>query len=129
MGLCGSNFHCRHATNGVNAPNECLPGQDDIFNGANIIAEVGEDRLRSECMMNDPGVNVSGQNVVRSVHPGGVFVSMADASVRFVSDFIEAGTIGSSAYIGQNPNDLQSLGVWQLLNLSADGRVTSLSGN
>ena len=127
LGLCGSNFHCRHATNGVNAPNECLPGQDDIFNGANIVSEVGADRLRSECMLNDPGINVSGQNVVRSVHPGGVFVSMADASVRFISDFIEAGTIGSSEFIGQSPNDFNSMGVWQYLNIAADGRITSLS--
>lgn len=126
LGLCGSNFHCRHATNGVNAPNECLPGQDDIFNGANIVAQAGESKLRSECMMNDPGVNVSGQNVVRSIHPGGVFACMADGSVQFISDFIQAGTLGSSSFIGINPTDMDSLGVWQLLNIAADSRIASL---
>ena len=129
LGLCGSNFHCRHATNGVNAVNECLPGQDDIFNGANIVAQVGEGKLRSECMYNDPGVNVSGQNVVRSIHPGGVFAAMADGSVQFLSDFIQAGTLGSSSFIGINDTDLQSMGVWQYLNISADARLASLSDN
>jgi prepilin-type N-terminal cleavage/methylation domain-containing protein len=130
LGLCGSNFHCRHATNGVNTVNECLPGQDDILNGATIVAQVGEGKLRSECMYNDPGVNVSGQNVVRSIHPGGVFAAMADGSVQFLSDFIQAGNIpGGSSFIGYGANDLQLMGVWQSLNLSADGRVASLSDN
>ena len=30
MGLCGSNYHCRHASNGVNAPNSCGSGEDDV---------------------------------------------------------------------------------------------------
>lgn len=129
LGLCGSNYHCRHATNGVNAPNECLPGQDDIINGAKIRDEVGIDKLRSECMMMDPGLNSSGQSVVRSIHPGGVFVAMADGSVHFLSDFIQAGTIGSSPFIGLGATDLQSMGVWQFLNIASDGRVASLGGN
>jgi type II secretory pathway pseudopilin PulG len=128
LGLCGSNFHCRHATNGINTVNECLPYLDDIFNGANIVTQVGEAKLRSECMFNDPGVNVSGQNAVRSIHPGGVFVAMADGSVQFLSDFIQAGTIpAGSSFIGYGTNDLQLMGVWQYLNISADARLASLS--
>jgi prepilin-type N-terminal cleavage/methylation domain-containing protein len=128
LGLCGSNFHCRHATNGVNAINECLPGQDDIFNGTNIDKEVSRDKLMSECMMMDPALSLSGQNVVRSIHPGGAFAAMADGSVHFLSDFIQAGNIGSS-FIGLGTDDLQSMGVWQYLNISADARLASISDN
>jgi prepilin-type N-terminal cleavage/methylation domain-containing protein len=130
LGLCGSNFHCRHATNGVNTVNECSGGQDDVFNEANIRAQVGEAKLRSECMYPSEGVNASGQDVVRSIHPGGVFAAMADGSVHFISDFIQAGTIpAGSSFIGYGTNDLQLMGVWQYLNISADARVASLSDN
>ena len=129
LGLCGSNFHCRHATNGVNTVNECSGGQDDVFNEANIRAQVGKERLLSECMYPSEGVNFSGQNVVRSIHPGGIFAAMADGSVHFISDFIQAGTIKNSSFIGINDTDLLSMGVWQYLNISADARLASLSDN
>ncbi|MEM9354467.1 MAG: DUF1559 domain-containing protein [Planctomycetota bacterium] len=128
LGMCGSNFHCRHASNGVNAPNECLPGLDDVYNDDLIYDEIGEATLNAECMAPANGVDRSGQSVVRSVHPGGVYVAMADGSVQFVSDFIEPGTIGSSAFIGLNPEtDLESMGIWQFLNIAADGNVASLA--
>jgi hypothetical protein len=129
LGLCGSNFHCRHASNLVNAPNSCSSDDDDVLNDANILAQVGKARLQSECMDPGTGVNRSGQSVVRSIHPGGVFAAMADGSVHFISDFIQAGTIGGTSFIGGGPNDLQLMGVWQYLNISADARVASLSDN
>ena len=48
MGMCGSNFHCRHA--GF-SPNECLAGIDDVYESQKIIDDVGEARLKVECMM------------------------------------------------------------------------------
>ena len=129
LGLCGSNFHCRHASNGVNAPNECLPGLDDVIDDSQIISDVGEGTLMSQCMMPSKGVNASGQSTVRSVHPGGVFVAMADGSVHFVSDFIQPGTVGAGAFLGFNPDDLLDnvFGVWQRLNIAADGKIATLN--
>jgi prepilin-type N-terminal cleavage/methylation domain-containing protein len=127
MGLCGSNYLCRHASNGVNAPNSCGSGEDDVDGAQWIIEDVGRARMRAECM--DAAKVDSGQSVIRSVHPGGVFASLADGSVRFVSDFIEAGSVGYGAYIGANPQDAKSenFGVWQRLNMSADSNIFEIS--
>jgi prepilin-type N-terminal cleavage/methylation domain-containing protein len=129
LGLCGSNFHCRHASNGVNAPNSCSSDDDDVLNDANILAQVGKARLQSECMDPGTGVNRSGQSVVRSVHPGGVFVALADGSVRFISDFIQ-GKVGYGGFIGQvNQVDIQqdAFGVWQRVNMSKDGMLSDMN--
>ena len=87
MGMCGSNVHCRQAWNGATQPNDCKDGVDDIYDIRKVIDEVGEGTLRQECMH---GATVdSGQSVVRSVHPGGAFVALADGSVRFVGDVVD----------------------------------------
>jgi prepilin-type N-terminal cleavage/methylation domain-containing protein len=121
MGMCGSNFHCRHAFNGVTGVNSCNPGDDDIVGHTNIIADVGREVLIAECFLPDWGA--SGQSVVRSVHSGGAFGAMADGSVRFLSNFIDAGSVGTGEYIGTTAADVQSqsFGVWQRLNASSDG--------
>jgi prepilin-type N-terminal cleavage/methylation domain-containing protein len=126
MGMCGSNFHCRHASNLVNAPNSCGPGEDDVMGVADIIADVGESTLLTECMLPSKGVDLSGQSGVRSLHPGGVLVAMADGGVHFIGDFIDAGNVGGNAYLGQYPEDVRedNFRVWQRLNVSADGMLT-----
>ncbi len=129
MGMCGSSFHCRHASDVLGAVNSCGGTDDDVQGATDIIDDVGEPRLRAECMMPDRNVNASGESVVRSVHVGGAFVAMADASVRFISDFIDSGNITGGACIGcSNPNDilLQNFGVWQRLNVSTDGQTTGI---
>lgn len=129
LGLCGSNFHCRHASNGVNTINECLPGLDDVIDDAQIIQDAGQATLEMECMLPSSGVNASAQSVVRSVHAGGAFAAMADGSVRFVSDFIQAGNVGAGGYLGARPEDLlpSAFGVWQRLNVAADGMEFALN--
>ena len=82
MGMCGSNFHCRHAWNAHEGVNSCQPGTDDIEDGDMIVDEVGRDRLLAECMLPDDW-GPSAQSTVRSVHPGGAFVAMADAERAF----------------------------------------------
>jgi hypothetical protein len=125
MGLCGSNFHCRHAANGVNAPNSCGAGDDDIDGIQMVIDEIGRPRMRAECM--DAATVDSGQSVMRSLHPGGIFIAMADGSARFISDFIESGRLGYGAYIGVNAQDISpdAFRVWQRLNIAADGMLTN----
>jgi prepilin-type N-terminal cleavage/methylation domain-containing protein len=128
MGMCGSNFHCRHAANGVSGPNDCK-GTDDIYGQPDILADVGAETLWSECMYTD--TNASGQSVVRSLHVGGAFVAMADGSVRFASDFIEGGRIAGGAYIGSSPADVadENFGVWQRLNVAADAKIVESAGD
>ena len=48
------------------------------------ITELG-DSMKAECMYPFGGGS-SGQSVMRSTHTGGIFVAMADASVRFISE-------------------------------------------
>jgi len=125
MGMCGSNIHCRHA---AFVPNLCSPGIDDVYEFQKIIDDVGEPRLNAECMMpcKSGGCDASGQSLVRSRHPGGANCAMADGSVRFISDFIESGTLYASedGMIDDTPSDQTApavLGTWQRLNISRDG--------
>jgi prepilin-type N-terminal cleavage/methylation domain-containing protein/prepilin-type processing-associated H-X9-DG protein len=125
MGMCGSNLHCRHA---AFVPNLCSPGIDDVYEFQKIINDVGEPQLNAECMMpcKGGGCDASGQSLVRSRHPGGANCAMADASVRFISDFIESGTLYATedGLIDNTPTDQTTpavLGTWQRLNISRDG--------
>jgi prepilin-type processing-associated H-X9-DG protein len=125
MGMCGSNLHCRHA---AFVPNLCSPGIDDVYEFQKIINDVGEPQLNAECMMpcKGGGCDASGQSLVRSRHPGGANCAMADASVRFISDFVESGTLYQTedGLIDDKPSDQTTstaLGTWQRLNISRDG--------
>ena len=72
----------------------------------------------------------SGQSVIRSTHPGGVFVAMVDGSVHFISDFIEAGAVGYGAFIGdKQPVDATptNFRVWQRINVSSDGMLSDIN--
>jgi prepilin-type N-terminal cleavage/methylation domain-containing protein/prepilin-type processing-associated H-X9-DG protein len=123
MGMCGSNFHCRHA--GF-VPNLCSPGIDDVYEFQKIIDDVGEGTLNMECMMpcRGSGCDASGQSLVRSRHPGGAHVAMADASVRFITDFIDSGSSLGDGLIDDDPageTDPAVFRTWQRLNISRDG--------
>lgn len=126
MGMCGSNFHCRHASFSVNA---CGGKNDDVYGVAEIYEDVGEATLAQECMQPDKSVTKgSGQSVVRSLHPGGAHAAMADGSVRLVSDFIDVGDLNIGGFIGQGVDDLEPdvFGVWPRLNTSSDGFIAQI---
>lgn len=123
MSMCGSNFHCRHAWNAHEGVNACQRGTDDIYRGQDIVNDLG-DTLLAECMYPDDW-GQSAQSTVRSVHPGGAFVAMADTSVRFVSDFIEnnAAGIGFIGFGSTEFNPEEEMRAWQRLNISQDGLI------
>jgi prepilin-type processing-associated H-X9-DG protein len=71
-----------------------------------------------------PGADASGQSIVRSKHPGGANIALADASVRFMTDFIDAGNIRGDEVIDDQPFDEtnpDTFRAWQRLNMSSDG--------
>jgi prepilin-type N-terminal cleavage/methylation domain-containing protein/prepilin-type processing-associated H-X9-DG protein len=122
MGMCGSNLHCRHA---AFVPNLCTPFIDDVMGESTFVPEIGDQQLKAMCMMPQTGLDMSGQSLVRSAHSGGANCAMADASVRFISDFIESGTLAATedGYIDNKPSDQTTstaLGTWQRLMLPRD---------
>jgi prepilin-type N-terminal cleavage/methylation domain-containing protein len=132
MGMCGSNFLCRHASNYLNGVNDCSPGSDDLHGNVDVIRDIGEPTLTAECMMPDrnPSWSVSAQSAARSLHHGGVFAALADGSTRFISDFIDGGDVEDGAWIGEsNPEDVTAarFRVWQRLNVGADSFEFSMN--
>ena len=122
MGMCGSNLHCRHVAHGINS---CAGYEDDVMGADNVIADVGMGPLQMECMLPQPGLDLSGQSVVRSRHPGGANVAMADSSVHFLTDFIEFGDVSVDGLIDDEPDPKDvtpdDFRTWQRLNVSRDG--------
>jgi len=117
MAMCGSSFHCRHLDV---PPNDCTPDHDDIY-GPDLVGLIGEATLNQQCMGVQTGLDASGQSTVRSQHPGGAVCAMADASVRFLSDFIETGDFGAAqGEVLLEQTDDQRFRTWQRLNVARD---------
>jgi prepilin-type N-terminal cleavage/methylation domain-containing protein len=90
MGHAGASLLAMYGSNGdANGPNACYPLADDVYSNV-----CGTPNGTFNCMDCDPGYFA--QATVRSMHIGGAYVAMCDASVRFVSDDIEtSGQFGS----------------------------------
>lgn len=123
LGQCAASAHCHHAVSWGQTPNHCDPGATDLLvNSQEVIDAVGSETLRRECMHPWSGSTYSYRSTVRSPHPGGAMVAMADGSVRFISDFVDKGTYQSTE--GNNYplvyNDADKFRVWERLNVSDD---------
>ncbi len=120
MAQCGASSVCSYGNNvaGGGGPNVCTKGADDQQDSGGVNTAIGAARAEAECMFQDAGANW--QSFPRSSHEGGIFVGLADGSVRFISDFIESanGSCGISAICAPG-----TYGTWQKLIASGDGLV------
>ena len=83
MGAAGASIVAAYGYAGAdNGPNACNVGGDNINGGAQLTPD-------DPCMMNYSGGTGSSQATFRSLHPNGVNVAMADATVHFINDSIE----------------------------------------
>jgi len=96
------------STSDANGPNYCRDNSDDIKSCSYLQGtSPGLAVLASECMQCCGGQG-NWQATTRSLHSGGVFIALADGSVRFASNWIETtGSFGS---------------VWDRLICSMDGQ-------
>ena len=118
LGIPGASAMWMHGSDNALGPNDCQDGGDSIRNGTKIVAAVGEDTIRAECMHCD-GAGGGNQAAPRSQHPGGVHVAMCDGSVQFILNEVES----SSAW---GIEGIQEMLVWQRLNAASDGLVVNL---
>jgi hypothetical protein len=98
-------------------PNATPNNADDTAGCGEIEAAVGGDPYLSQMHMPCYGGTSSNPNrqaSPRSMHAGGVFVSMVDGSVHFISDHIEVST------------NVNKPSVWDKLCLSQDSLVISV---
>jgi prepilin-type processing-associated H-X9-DG protein len=101
-------------------PNNCTPLSDDVY-APEVCPTTGKDYIegKAACMTCSGGGGFD-QQTVRSAHPGGVHIAMADGSVQFISDDIESNTGISTGCCT----------AWDYLILSADeGRAGPYNSN
>jgi len=97
----------------ANGPNSYWFAADDVINCFQLRNQFGTEGLGNKCMGCYPGGRAYWQGAgARSMHPGGLCISMADGSVRWITDMIQI-----------LPSDPTSLSVWDRLMLSADGQT------
>jgi prepilin-type N-terminal cleavage/methylation domain-containing protein/prepilin-type processing-associated H-X9-DG protein len=91
-------------------PNNCTPSSDDVYAPTVCAAGSADFEAGKAVCMTCSGGGSFDQQTVRSAHPGGAHVAMADGSVQFISDDIESNTgIGTGCCTA-----------WDYLILSAD---------
>lgn len=99
----------------ANGPNSLIWSADDIPNCFQLRDRFGTYELGGLNMGCYPGGETYWQGATaRSMHAGGLFISLADGSVRWVTDFVDV-----------MPSTMAALSVWDRIMLSADGQNVS----
>jgi prepilin-type processing-associated H-X9-DG protein len=106
-----------------NGPNVCHLQSDDTYGLTNADIPL----MLQECMTDYVGDNAQNQATVRSLHPGGVNIGLADGSARFISDQIDTGPCAQSVVV---PNATSPswpaqciMSTWDKLIASGDDEV------
>jgi len=116
MGTAGASSLFKHGcggdANGPNAPNE----RSDDIEGCNLLyTSPGLARLNATRMGCWQTCNASQQATVRSTHPGGTVILIADGSVHFISETVQT--------TGEHGPCTTPEAVWDRLISSGDGEV------
>jgi len=118
LGMPGASSLWAHGgvVNHAKGPNSAFLAADDVPNCIQLRAAFGGAvGLADQLMGCDPEGSARWRgSAARSMHYGGIFVSFADGSVRWLSDYVD--------FI---PSNETALSVWDRLNLSADGQMVS----
>lgn len=92
LGQIGGSITWGHGVGGDNyRPNHLWERADDILGCGELHELVGADELAAKQMPCVHYVDVNQQATARSRHPGGVFVSFVDGSVKFLGNDIDPG--------------------------------------
>ena len=112
-GGCPSSLWAHGTVGDAIGPNSLHPGADDVQHCSDIRAAVGGEEALARMGMGCPSGNRPNyQQTARSMHEGGIFVCLADGSVRWINDFIEISPSGR-------------LPAWERLNASSDSQTLS----
>ena len=94
MGHAGASLLAMYGSGGdANGPNYCNPLGDDVYSdvcgtGGKCTVTVTNPQAQAECMGCSGGGGFD-QATVRSRHPGGAHIAMADGSVQFINDDVD----------------------------------------
>jgi len=118
MAAVGASSLFGYATTDDVGPNACAPWADDINGCIQLRQTWSEAALVAECMGCYP-YDANEQATMRSMHVGGVFACLCDGSVRWISDYIDRGSMPSWIPI-ESPATAFQYGAWERLMCSAD---------
>lgn len=126
LGSVGASSLWGHGTGSTGTVNACTGPGDEILGCSAVTSQATAARLQQECMLCNSARNGNQTTAVRSRHPGGAHIAMADGSVRFIVDSIES----NPGFTTTNPSDPTAnttVLLWQRIIASNDSLVVDLS--